>query len=153
MLVYLLTSVDLRWVTSQINNNTDRKLYFVFSKFRGFSFTITLTQKPQRSYAYAFSLSQGYYERKTPKNSSVLSVLLLIYDADNLFQVLKVWPYSSFKLQFECFFFSQQKNFLYNSIPVIIFRPPPPLPSPSTHLQTYSPLPIPSHLPERSAHS
>ena len=32
---------------SKINNNTDRLLDVVFSRFRGFSFTITLKQKPK----------------------------------------------------------------------------------------------------------
>ena len=78
---------------TQINNTADRTLDVVFSRFKGFSFTIT-----QRSYGQAVLnyttereqprnsfelLTQSYCERK-PLNlekttSSVLSVILLIY--------------------------------------------------------------------------
>ena len=34
-------------VESLINNNTDRPLYVLFSRFSGFTFTISLRQKPK----------------------------------------------------------------------------------------------------------
>ena len=69
-----------------MNNNTDRTLDVIFSKFRGFSFTITLS--------YAHTALNDKTEREHVRNSfivnekplniekttsSVLSVLLLIY--------------------------------------------------------------------------
>ena len=34
----------------RLNNNADRTLDVIFSRFRGFSFTITISQKPKRSH-------------------------------------------------------------------------------------------------------
>jgi len=67
---------------TMINNNTDRTLDVVFSRFKGFSVTITLRQKPKefrgsvelqdREIEHARNsfgpLPQGYSERKTPES-------------------------------------------------------------------------------------
>ena len=76
----------LRILQSQFNNNTDRTLDVVFSRFRGFSFTITLRQRLKgvtrmRGRTGSFCLVIQCSMRVTPFGFSlrVLSVLLLIY--------------------------------------------------------------------------
>ena len=57
---------------AQINNNTDRTLDVVFSRFKGFLFTITLRQNYKTEKEDARNsfgpLPQGYCERKIPKS-------------------------------------------------------------------------------------
>ena len=92
---------------SQINNNTDRTLDVVFSKFKGFSVHNNPEAEVQRSYAHALSLS-CYSTRhahnsfgirvivtKNPLNlekttSSVLSVFLLIYGKCQTLHILEI---------------------------------------------------------------
>ena len=72
----------------QINNNTDRTPDFVFLIFKGFSFTITLRQKPKgvprRQRLITIKTQREHAHVEKPLNlenttSSVLSALLLIY--------------------------------------------------------------------------
>ena len=81
---FMYRKVPFNWkFNPYINNNTDRTLDVVFTRFRGFSFTITLGRSPKEFRAGSVELldrirepalptqnsfgplSQGYCERKT----------------------------------------------------------------------------------------
>ena len=91
----------------QFNDNTDRTLDVVFSRFRGFSFTITMRQKPkgvtripcQDREIACLCPPKGFCLRVIVKEnpvhlekttSSVLSVLILIYEFNDQREVAEL---------------------------------------------------------------